>query len=247
MKKLLGVLAAGLLVFGVAGQAKAAFSSGDIVEVVYQTTAAGGTTELATDLGSAATATVASINALNSSVNLSSYFSNLTGLEVAFFAGTVSPRQLWTSAAVGSTPTAQGTLLTAVTAINTVYTTYAGATAAVNSGTAVSVTSPISFANGYYNILDKNNPLLAGSLGGYVLPGTTEQALLNGSSTLESFMKLSTSNSPLFTLDATLTGGILTTTAQPNASPVPIPPSVLLFGSGLLGLVGIRRREIFKF
>ena len=55
MKKLLGVLAAGLLVFGAAGMANADLTdgnTGDLVRVIYQTTASGGTYEFASDLGS---------------------------------------------------------------------------------------------------------------------------------------------------------------------------------------------------
>lgn len=246
MKKLLGVLAAGLLVFGVAGQAKAAFSSGDIVEVVYQTTASGGTTEVGIDLGSAATATVTSINALNSSVNLNTYFTNLSNLEVAFFAAVPSGgnKGVWASDAVGSTPAIAGLLTPAISNINTVVTLYGSLSAA--SGGASTVSTALTTANNYYSTLDESGAAV-GSIHGYLAPGTIEASLVNGSSTLDSLFKISSSTSPLFTLDATLTGGILTTTAQPNASPVPIPPSVLLLGSGLLGLVGIRRREIFKF
>lgn len=42
----------------------------------------------------------------------------------------------------------------------------------------------------------------------------------------------------------TLNDGVLTTSFSPYTPPAaaPIPPSVLLFGSGLLGLIGIRRK-----
>ena len=54
MKKLLLLLAACLVVLGVAGKAKAEFAAGDLIRVVYQTSASGGTYEAATDLGSVA-------------------------------------------------------------------------------------------------------------------------------------------------------------------------------------------------
>ena len=107
MKKLLTVLAAGLLVFGVAGMAKADFNNpGDLIQVVYQTTASGGSWEMATDLGSIASITANptafsdSFNLLTVSSALGGGFtsSSLSSLQVAYFAVTsTGAGQAWIS------------------------------------------------------------------------------------------------------------------------------------------------------
>src|SRR5208283_1010646 len=104
MKKLSLILAACLLVFVIAGQAKAEFTAGDLIRVVYQTSASGGTYEAATDLGGVSSIMSGGALASNS-FNLWSggYFSgsSVGSLEVAYFATNAAGTALWTSGPAG--------------------------------------------------------------------------------------------------------------------------------------------------
>ena len=262
MKKLLVVLAACLLVFGVAGRANAYFAQGDLIRVVYQTTASGGTYEQATDLGSVASieANPSSLTASGDQYNLETgaggakAFSSLSNLDVAYFAVNTSTPEFWTSGTTGASETNNGYTgaLATMTAANNIL-AHAYAPTASSNGTA-NAWYLLTGANAYYKLMDGNGTNV-GSFNQYYLSGTGdgEIALVAGGSVqqdLFDWTNPSTKSTILgsLTLTTTLSStGIISTSATPAAGTVPIPPSVLLFGSGLLGLVGIRRRNLFNF
>jgi hypothetical protein len=251
MKKLLVVLAACLLVFGVAGQAKASFTAGDLIRVVYQTTANGGTYEVATDLGSASS--ILSGGALSSNTfNLfgtGTHFagSDATTLEVAYFAVNSGKTEFWSSGTQGSTETNNGrtswtntigaAALTLVNTYNSTGQTNAWAQFTTNHST-------------YYNLMDKNSATNTGSFDYFYKSGAADgEAQLVVGSVSQDIFDWKTPG----TLTSNLAGSLtLVTTVDASgnitssASAVPIPPSVLLLGSGLLGLIGIRRKNIFN-
>lgn len=261
MKKLLIVLAACMLVAGVAGRANASFSVGDLIRVVYQTTASGGTLEEATDLGSAAAIEANPSSLADSGYNLltgngTSNFGSLSNLEVAYFAvnGSTPPTatEFWTSGTATGTETNNGYTTfkngISVTAAATIsgpngYTLYSNGTA--NAWELVS--NPTS----YYKGMDLNNANATGSFDKFYTAGAGdgEVALVSGGSVSQGLFDWKTPTQ-LSTISASIilvtsySGGVISTTAQSNAAP--IPPSVLLFGSGLLGLIGIRRKNLFN-
>ncbi len=257
MKKLLTVLAAGLLVFGVAGMAKADFNNpGDLIQVVYQTTASGGSWEMATDLGSIASITANptafsdSFNLLTVSSALGGGFtsSSLSSLQVAYFAVTsTGAGQAWISGPSTGTVTSNGAAWNNVkTAMGNVINDYAGNTFPQG------VTQFTGDTSSYYFQLDKNG-LGIGSFDTFVANGLGEKALVLGGNVLQDIFAFNPANtsatvSGIFGLTTSLaSNGEITINGAQITSATPIPPSVLLLGSGLLGLIGIRRRNLFNF
>ncbi len=256
MKKLLGVLAAGLLVFGAAGMAKADLtdgSSGDLVRVIYQTTASGGTYEFASDLGSITSVlggTLASnaVNPFASGTNFTG--TSYSNLQVAYFATDTNNTQMWLSGP--STGTQKG-LQSAFNGVlgnaANLYLVYANQ----GNGTATPATGGVwyqSVANtdSYYFTMNGNGSA-TGTMGEFYPSGTGEMQLVNLASVTQGLFDFTAGGTVSAALHLVTTvnaaGQIITTEA--GGSPTPIPPSVLLLGSGLLGLVGIRRRNIFNF
>jgi hypothetical protein len=257
MKKLLLVFAACLLVFGVAGQAKASFSQGDLIRVVYE---ASGTLEEASDIGSAAGIQAGTTGALlSNSLNLTGaggVFAGYTGtLDVAYFAvnGT---SQFWTSGTQGGTETNTGSSTwkgtTSPAAID-VLTSYSNASGGTQNAQLI-YTGTGAATYSYYKSLDKNGAGI-GSFNYFYTTGTGDGQIAlassGGSGNQDIFYwatpgtKVASPISGSFTLTTSLVNGTITTAQL--SSPVPIPPSVLLLGSGLLGLIGIRRRNLFNF
>lgn len=274
MKKLLVVLAAGLLVVGLSGQANALWSAGttnDLIRVVFEVTqpGAGGTVstyEEATDLGPVSSAnTLANAGSINltqtgtggGSLSLGSLGSY--GLQVAYFAvnGSSGPgaTALWTSGTgvaggteenVGASAFKSGpgnAALSLLSAYNSI------------SSSSPSVWQTTANLSSYYTKMDYANTTLLGGFHGFLNTGAAdgEAALaLGGTATqgLYYWNPAGTDNGPItasFLLATSLSSsGVLTTTYEPLTSPTPIPPSVLLFGSGLLGLIGIKRRGLFN-
>ncbi len=264
MKKLLVVLAAGLLVFGVAGRANAYFAQGDLIRVVYDTTK-GVTYEQATDLGS-----VTSIEANPSTLSDSGYnlesgaggskaFSNLSTLNVAYFAvnstgGVGGLGEFWSSGTTGASETNIGSsnsLGVLQNAGNILAHAYAPS---ASSGGTANAWYSLTGTYSYYMKMDGNGTAI-GSFNQFYFSGPSngEIALVAGGSVkqdLFDWTNPSTTSTILGSLTLTTalsSAGVISTSATPAVGAVPIPPSVLLFGSGLLGLVGIRRRNLFNF
>jgi hypothetical protein len=248
MKKIMMLLIAVVMLFSVTGQAMAAFNEGDLIRVVYSGTGAG--TEYATDLGAfSASAPLASNVAFNADTfNLSSLGSGATwaNTNVAYFilsntangtngaayasgpagAGNINPYAFW-----GSFSPAAGSTLD----------TYRGA--AVGNNATVAQT----FTYSYWNMMNGGGTMI-GTMGNYLASGDAEKnlAALGSSSYVDQVLyyygsdpSLGAQGTNLATI-RTFANGSTELVAQAT----PIPAAIYLFGSGLMGLVGLRRKTV---
>jgi hypothetical protein len=258
-KKMTVILAGALLTLSMAGNALAAFSGDDLIRVVYNT--AGGTVENATDLGSVATliadtsGTVVGGGAAAFTANgiASGSFGNSA---VAYFAvstlenGTTG-KYLYVS---GSPTIASGigglkfaSLGAGTGAIGTLEANYAaaaGSNSYVQGDTSINATT-------YYKTLDASGSN-TGGLGGFMnaaSKGNTEASLATLASTpvTQGLWYFAAANNTTaagalaLTLQTNADGS--TTVINGNVASTPIPPSFFLMGSGLLGMVGLRRKK----
>jgi hypothetical protein len=245
---------------GLAGQASASFTpwtEGDLIRVVYNASSG---YEEATDLGNAA-AIEANPSSLNDSgVNLNSGQAGFTNgtLYVAYFAesgyrnGTT--KEFWNSGTLGATETMTGSTGNYTTQVqgavyNIAYATngYPSAAASGSPNAWISATSVYA----YYFLMDKE---VAGGGGfnnfylGNVGDGDATLAGAGGTVNQSIFdwlnPKQGNTASPAFNVETILlSNGTIETVATATT---PIPPSVLLLGSGLLGLIGIGRKNFFN-
>ena len=239
MKKLLVVLAVCLLVFGVAGQAKAYFTDGDLIRVMYDSST---NVEIATDLGAISSLTTAS-NLTSSTVSLSQFGSTATWsqVNVAYFADNASVSTAYVAAA--GTPVVtwtkyNGGFKASANDIEGLYQSLGGSTVTTTTGN----------ANSYYTLMDGNGSY-AGQFSEF-LKSTSPNGEMNMASLGTGLQELyaitsATSITGILSLTTSLdpTGTVASTTV--NATAAPIPPSILLLGSGLLGLVGVGRKKLF--
>ena len=174
-------------------------------------------------------------------------------LDVAYFVvnGTSAGSALWTSGTTGASLTNVG--YNSTTAISTAASNNL-AHGDLGTGNAIGSNAWVLQSNtySYYKQLDKNGTGI-GTFDQFYGSNVGEIALVQGSSVQQDLFDWVTPNveSTIFgsyTLTTSLSSaGVITTTETPiGGSPTPIPPSVLLLGSGLLGLVGIRRRNLFN-
>ncbi len=267
MKKLLLVFAACLLVFGIASQAQASFNQGDLIRVVYDTTQ-NVTYETATDLGAISSIVSNPSSLSDSGYNISigvsgskqfgAQTAGTTTLDVAYFAvnatgGVGGNGEMWLSGTTGKTETNYGATAGQGTAQGLSSMLAFGYGLTVFNGGTVNAWLPTSNGNSYYGTMNGggSNP---GSWNTFYVSGIGdgEIALVSGGTVKQDLFDFSNLNGSVVTVNGILTlsstlnsSGVLTTSISPSAAP--IPPSVLLFGSGLLGLVGIRRRNLFNF
>jgi hypothetical protein len=265
MKKVLVIAAAALLMMGIAGQANAtwtAWTDGDLIRVVYQVSAGLVSIDVATDLGVANTSGLVtsfqtgSNNTISLTTDGSGQFtggSSTPGtLYVAYFAENDNLNggngAVWTSGPSTGTLNAyhSGTIANLLSALYGNYSTYTSTNTSWD---------PTSNNDNYYFTIDHNNTTTAGNFSTFLKTQNGEANLASLTATQGLYYWANPSvtggtsnNASILTLTTTLTAigngdYTVTTTEQANQSAAPIPPSVLLFGSGLLGLIGIRRKS----
>jgi hypothetical protein len=263
MKKTVGIIALGLLLFGFAGQSMAALAANDLIRVVYVDSAFGGT-EYVTDLGS-----TSSILTANNTVGAGSLaFAGGTGfslsnIHVAYFSvpgGTGSP--VWLS---GSTTTPDLAVARKEASLTNAINALTGSYASLSAGQ--TATGKISDGGSYFSVFDGGGTNL-GSMAGYVYNITNNVEVNLGSGdgqkvaqglwtwangnpttrTAGTFADILQTNFQwIANYDShdVLTGytaTVLGTTIDPQTASVPVPPSMILLGTGLLGLIGLRRK-----
>lgn len=239
-------LAVTMLLFGVSGQAMANFAQGDLIQVVYQTN---GSYEVATDLGAFAPTTAYSGPNINFTSNpfpaagAPGAFSSAgwSNLQISYFVSTSSA--VWTSgpASGQSSATAQGTQST--NPVQDMLSKFASLGA---SGQAELLKSD---TNSYFTNMDKGGSA-AGSFGGFIPAGNGEQnlAALSGQSYVDSYLYYyatpGTGASGVQVADIrTFANGTSEVVGNSHGNPgsaLPIPPSILLMGSGLMALCVLR-------
>ena len=253
MKKKMTVLLAGaLLTVGTAGNALAYFSStgDDLIRVVYS-----GTTgvETATDLGSIASILTSAPGTIlgggSAAFTGNGVTGDLSSYYVTYFAKSTSEngvtgKYLW-AAGDAVTPSVTGLSQwpgssSGMTSIENQYAA-GGSTQTVSTGT--------SATNSYFHVADGSGTK-TGALVGIISANSrpnTEASLANLASGpvtqgLWYFSNGGTSQTGALALTL-LTNSDGTTSIAGAATPTPVPPSFLLMGSGLLGMVGLRRKK----
>jgi hypothetical protein len=249
LRKKLAVLVAAALMTLSASSAFAAFSSFSLIRVISDSTA-GSTTEVATDLGNINTLIGASNLTVGGGADAFTLYTNPThNLSINYYAwatSTTTKGTLYIASNNATAPTAAGSALTK-TALNSIQTFYAGQTPVAGSSTVVTSNTTVgSFGQ-------KMGMTALGGYANYVAGISANTNLkLDSLATAPLFMTL-WKFADVSAITGTSTGVqalTLTTNADGsttiNAGPVantPIPAAFYLMGSGLLGLVGLRRRN----
>jgi hypothetical protein len=254
-KKLLVFAAVFMLVLSVAGQAMASFAVGDLIEVVYQTNGLGN--EVATDLGPltslTSAASVTDSGNLGNTINFTTLFpgQSVSNLNVAYFMYTASGA-FWVSGPIppsdGQTIEANGHVTAAKSAMNLVQNLYAGN---LVSGSTTQAQIASSAGNSYWNLLDKNS-VAVGSFGTLVNGGTANEANLANLATtgyVDQYLYYYPSSVSGIKNSAGVEIADIRTFADGSTEIIPLvttplPAAFWLLGSGLVGLVGIRRRKM---
>ncbi len=251
MKKIFGVLMIGAAVVFAAGNAHASFAIGDLIRVVDSSTGA----DLATDLGSL-TSVQSGATALTDAgngVSTSTYtgVGTLSNDTVYYFVyeGNTSPgfNQVYAASTNTSGTLAVNTIRLggasagAITALQGVVDYYAG-----SGGTTVYTPSSTGFSD--YLEINSGPTSVAGlftSSSDNIGASLANLASTSANTDLWSILKGGNPVTSLTGLDLTTSfdgTNIYTTDNISPASPTPIPPSMLLFVPGLLGLIGLKRR-----
>lgn len=254
MKKLVGVLMIGAAVVLAAGNANAFFADGDLIRVVYSTSG----NEVATDLGNLSQilggtltiqgdvlGTVTGGNSTGFAVTstllgaaattgvVSYYEQDSSSATTLYEAGTKTPPPVVnTYAPIG------GSTNSSISAVSSYYSSAAYTTRErglynkAGSATYYTDLGNTSF-NGVFTPGGAGSSLAALST---TTPVSLDLWLFNGATGTETDTGL--------TLNTAIDGSgqIYTTEVLTPLSPTPIPPSVLLFVPGLLGLIGLKRR-----
>lgn len=251
MKKYFAILLAAMLMVGAASQAMAYFAADSLMRVIYDTGT--GTIEVGSDLGLASTLSTTAPNAgvtVGPAVSLTDFGTGRTTstLFVAYVAKTssnaVGPYYFSGALFDGTNaPSTNGNQRAQengyVNGMQTGYASVAGGTnkAITSTGDANSFFVKMNGGTGNFgNWFPSNNAAGELSLAALAHPGDFVDQTLYKFTT-----NVAETGTVTITL-RTLVGADGNLYTQINPSAVPIPPSVLLLGSGLLGMIGIRRK-----
>lgn len=250
MKKMASILAAAALTLvAFTGNALAYFQDLELIRVVYQNN---GSVETATDLGSIGSFTSLApggsiaVGGGASAFSLSDFSgADWSNLNVAYFVNNkTGAGDLWASGGETTLALKPSQWLGLKSQIGSVQ-TYYGTTLAAQAD------SPIgdkTNANSYFTKLDLNNASLAGLLADKLSAGNIEASLADLATVGYVDQKLYFWDTPGTVLTSVAVQGLTLRTLQDGSTlisnnAVPLPASVLLFGSGLLGLFGVRRKS----
>ncbi len=248
MKKIMMLLAATTLLLGVSGQAMASLTVGDLIRVVYKFDGTGA--EVATDLVGATgwtsgTAVTGPTSYSTNNFSLSQFSGSAWGdLRVAYYAN-MSPTNFWFTGPDGGMDSRAGhaaSVRTALTQMNGVYST------AMGSGKQGTIQS--TNANSYWYKMNMGGTE-TGSWGTFVAPfnGVANLAALGTTGFVDQWLYYYPSATSNIVAPGVQVAKIRTyadghtDVMNLNANPVPVPAALYLFGTGLLGLIGIRRKK----
>ncbi|ABQ26755.1 hypothetical protein [Geotalea uraniireducens] len=258
-KKMITLLAAAMLTMSAASSAMAAFAQGDLIRVVYDTL---GTKEIATNLGSVSALTsYANGSILGGGIDATTLAqfggSSYSDLRVAYFSNDNATSSAWVSG------TGDLSTTTAPTNGSLKYGGYKTNFAStinqynlfLSADGKVATLDNKSLTNSFFNKMDNKGAATGGfanflptkpaggvvSLAALATTGYVDQALYTWGSTISNSANLGVRVGDVQKLTLrTLADG--STAIMTNAASTPIPPAFLLMGSGLLGMVGIRRK-----
>jgi hypothetical protein len=266
MKKIIGIMAVGLLLLGFAGQGMAIqnFATGDLIRVVY---APGSTDEYATDLGTltsleAAAVAAGGTPALVNGSAFGSYDNSFSTENVTYYVygggGSADLAQLSTLTAPAEAKglsSLTGSLLlmntqyqTAANRVETtpLYTSGTAQTAAHSYITLMDGGTALAYPGTYSNFFtfDSEQSLSGLGSGGqvamYLYNFNTAQGWTSTNPVNGALVTDSNNNGATFEVITTSSGTEVV--EIPQVSSVPVPPSLLLLAPGLFGLIGLRRR-----
>lgn len=249
-KKMITLLAGAMMTIAMAGSAMAAFTDQSLVRVIYDTTSS---TEIATNLGTISTLVGTSNNTITANPFLLSDFgatASLANLRVGYFVVGTAGVSSYAANSLTTTYMAPAKLTTFQSYGNSTISYY-------NSlGTADKIVASQTFTNSYFSDFNKPN---VGSYGTTIFNGNVSSAPVTttGETSLAALAASSPINMSLYqyagqarayaqgnqalTIALNADG---TTTINATSAPAatPIPAAAYLLGSGLLGMVGIRRK-----
>ena len=255
-KKIMMLLATTMLLFGVSGQAMASLTASDLIRVVYKYDGSG--VEVATDLAGATGWTSGSAITSPVTYNTDNFLlSQFTGsawgdLRVAYYANTplgvpgVPSGSFWFSGPDGgmdNSASKKSLLTTGLSQMNGVYSTAMGTG---KQGTIQSTND-----SSYYKKMNLNGTNI-GSWGSYVGNGMGVKSLADLGTTgfVDQYLYYypsATSNNAGTGVQVekirTYADGTTQVSAVSQVPEVPVPAALYLFGTGLLGLIGIRRKK----
>jgi len=242
-KKIVTLLAGALLTTALAGNAMAAFESLELTRIAYGTT-----NEVATDLGS-----VTSLLARNNDI-LSSGTSNFVSMGAGatgagssvwatYYAADMNSGALYFSAQKGlgsitmdtnNAPNAVPNLDAGINAY------YSNLTQTANAdGTSSAVGTRGNYAS-FFSTFEGSAPGF-GSFGGAVNASTIKTDVSLAGAAVQGLYYWDGSSATATEVATIATNSDGSTTINPTSTP--IPPAIFLMGSGLLGMVGLRRKK----